>query len=116
MTRSRLVGSQPAISSAEEHLHAPVDVGGRAGPLTVQHLRARADGAPHHVARVLVHRDQTWGARRWDARVTFIQPVGGRDDQQIALRQHVATSGFMREDTQAATHVQFQTMSAAALS
>ena len=107
VTRSRVVGPQPAISSAKEHLHAPVDVcGHRAGPLTVQHLRTRADSAPHHVARVPVNRDQTWGARRWDARVTFIQPVGGRDDQQITHGQHVATSGFMRKDTQAATHVQ----------
>jgi hypothetical protein len=30
----------------------------------VQHVLARANGAPHHFAQVLVHRDQTWGARR----------------------------------------------------
>src|SRR6187397_276854 len=94
VTRRRVVGPQPAISSAEEHLHAPVDVGGDwAGPLTVQHLRARADGAPHYVARVLVHRDQTRGPRRWNARVTFIKPIGRRDDQKITHGQHVTTSG-----------------------
>ena len=27
VTRRRVVGAQPAISSAEEHLHTPVDVG-----------------------------------------------------------------------------------------
>ena len=72
----------------------------------MQHLRARADGAPHHVARVPVHGDQTWGARRWNARVTFIQAVGGRDDQQITHGHHVAASRLMRKDTQAAAHVQ----------
>ena len=65
-----------------------------------------ADGAPDHFARTLVHRDQTWGARRWDARVAFILPVGGRDHQQITHGQHFAIGGFMRKDTQAATHVQ----------
>ena len=72
----------------------------------MQDLPARADGAPDHFTQVLVDRDQTWGARRWDARVAFILPVGGRDHQQITHGQHVAIGGFMRKDTQAATHVQ----------
>ena len=40
--RRRVVGAQPAIAAAEEHLRAPVDVGRHgAGPLAVQHLLAR---------------------------------------------------------------------------
>ena len=57
-------------------------------------------------ARVLVHCDQTWGARRWDARMAFILAVGGRDQQQITHGQHFAVGGFMRKHTQAAAHVQ----------
>ena len=61
--------TQPTIASAEEHLYAPVDIGRhRAGPLAVQHLLTGADGAPDHVARTLVHRDQT-GARGDGTRV-----------------------------------------------
>ena len=104
----RVVGSQPPVSSAEEDLYASIDIGRHgAGPLAVQHLRARPHGAPDHFARTLVHRDQTWGARRWDARVAFVLSVGGRDHQQIADGQHFAIGGFVRKDTQAATHVQF---------
>src|SRR5262249_8517064 len=76
VTRRRVVRAQPAISSAEEHLRSPVDVRRRgAGPLAVQHLLARADGPPDHFARALVHRDQTWGAGRWNARVAFVLAV-----------------------------------------
>src|SRR4029077_6968379 len=73
----------------------------------MQHLLARPHGAPDHFARTLVHRDQTWGARRWDARVAFILPIGGSDDQQITHGKYFAIAGFMWKDTQAATHVQF---------
>src|SRR6185436_6980956 len=107
MTGQRVVGAQPAIASTKEHLDAPVDVGRRrAGPLAVQYMFARADGAPDHVARTLVHRDQTWSARRWDERVAFILPVGRRDHEQITHGQHFAVGGFMRKHTQAATDVQ----------
>src|SRR6185436_14542544 len=76
-----------------------------ARPLTVQHLLARADGAPDHFARVLVHRDQTWSERRWDARMAFILAVGSTDHEQITQGQHVAIAGFMWKDTQGG-HVQ----------
>src|SRR5262249_1051293 len=56
--------------------------------------------------RTLVHCYQTWGARRWDARVAFVLPVGGRDHQQITHGQDVAIAGFMRKNTQSPTHVQ----------
>ena len=107
-TRRRVVGAQPAVAAAEEHLRAPVDVGRHgAAPLAVQHMLARADGAPDHLARVLVHRDQARGARRGNARVAFVLAVGGGDHQQIAHGQHLAVGGFMRKDAQAAAHVQF---------
>src|SRR5829696_4327659 len=77
VTRRCVVGAQPAIPAAEEHLHPPVAVRRRrAGPLAVQHLLARASGAPDHLARVFVHRDETWSARRWDTRMAFILAVG----------------------------------------
>ena len=71
----------------------------------VQHPVSCSDGAPDHLARVLVHRDQTWSARRWDARMAFILAVGGTDHQQITQGQHVAIAGFMWKDTQGG-HVQ----------
>src|SRR4030095_2132546 len=55
---------------------------------------------------LLVHRDQTWSARRWDPRVALILAVGGRDHQQITHSQHFAVGGFMWKDTQTAAHVQ----------
>src|SRR4030095_1061697 len=61
--------------------------------------------APDDFTRVLVHRDQTWRARGWDARMAFILAVRGRDHQQITHRQHFAVAGFMWKDTQGG-HVQ----------
>ena len=72
----------------------------RARPLAVQYVPARADGAPDHVARSLVHRDQTWRARRGNERVAFILPVGRTDDEQITKWQHVAVAGFMWKDAE----------------
>src|SRR5687768_18585103 len=66
----------------------------------------RADRAPHDFSGMLVHRDQTRGARRRNARMAFILAVGGRDHQQITDRQHFAVGGFMQKDTQAGAHVQ----------
>src|SRR4029450_5862279 len=94
--RRCVVAAQPTISSTEKHLHAPVDVGRhRAGPGAVQHPVSCSDGAPDHRARVLVDGDQTWSARRWDARMTFILAVGSTDHEQITKAQHFAIAGFM---------------------
>ena len=52
------------------------------------------------------HGDQARGARRRDARVAFVPPVGGGDHQQIAHGQHLAVGGLVREDAQAAADVE----------
>src|SRR5262245_32481326 len=89
-----------------EHLQAPVDGGRhRAGPGAMQHPVSCSDGAPDHASRVLVHRDQTWRPRRWDARMAFVLAVGGPDDEQITKDQHIAITSFMWKDTQC-WHVQ----------
>src|SRR4029453_5670746 len=101
VTRRCVVGAQPTISSAEEHLHAPVDVGRHgAGPGAVQHPVSCSDGAPDHPSRVFVYRDQTWSARRRDTRMPFVLAVGGTDHEQITKGQHVAVAGFMWKDPQ----------------
>src|SRR4051794_2953474 len=59
-TRRRVVRAQPTISSAEEHLYAAIDIRpDGTGPLAVQHMFARPNGAPDNFARTFVHCDQT---------------------------------------------------------
>src|SRR4029453_14241442 len=77
---------------------------------------AWADRAPDDFARVLVHCDQTWGARRWDARMAFILAVGGRDHQQTTHSKHFVVWASLGKHPKAGAISNSQTMSAAALS
>src|SRR5689334_20880694 len=86
-TRRSVVDAQPTIATAEEYLKAPIDVGShRAGPRAVQHLVSWSNGAPHQLARVLVHCYQTRSARRWNTCMAFVLTVGCTDEQQITQR------------------------------
>src|SRR5712692_2134207 len=104
--RLRLQTVQVTVAAGKDHLRLAggVRVHG-VRPLAVHDLLAGIILLPSQLARLLVERDKTWGIRRRNVDVAFVDTVARDDVEKIADDQRRTGRQVVREDIELTNHV-----------